>query len=340
MFSPEEIKRYQRQTTLDQVGASGQELLSEAHILMVGIGGLGCPASQYLVAAGIGKLTLVDHDEVSESNLHRQILFNLQDIGQSKVSVAAQKLRALNPHVQIQTINRPFTKENALELVREADLVIDGTDNLPTKYLINDACILEDKPMVFASVYKFQGQLSVFNYQGGPSYRCLFPDEDDTPDTCEEVGVLGVVPGLLGVQQAIEAMKIILKLGDVLSGKLKLIDTLTGEDQIIEFERNEEVIENVKLAGLKENLSYCKIDRDDIYLDVRETFEQPRIDSGQVIEIPLRELINRHAEVPRQGKVVVCCQSGIRSRQAIAFLSNEYGYTNLVDLPGGVKELM
>lgn len=339
MLFAEEISRYQRHLSLDQVGEEGQNRLKSATVLIVGMGGLGCPAAQYLVAAGVGRLILVDYDKVSPSNLQRQILYSTDHVGQSKVIVAKEKLRFLNPNVDIVSVDQAFTFSSALDLVKESDVVIDGSDNFQTKYLINDTCVLADKPMVYASVYKFQGQLSVFNYKGGPSYRCLFPDEQSEGDNCEEVGVLGVVPGLLGVLQAVETIKIILQLGEVLSGKLKIIDVLTQSAQLIDFERNDKVIAKILNGYFWSRQVCCGVKISEIYLDVRESFEQPRISSGHVLEIPLRELQTRYNEVPRDGKVVVCCQSGIRSKQAIQILANQYGYDNLVDLPGGIKSL-
>ncbi|TAE48662.1 MAG: HesA/MoeB/ThiF family protein, partial [Bacteroidetes bacterium] len=227
--------RYERQMLLPEIGAAGQAQLRQAKVLIVGVGGLGCPAAQYLAAAGVGTLGLIDPDRVEITNLHRQILFTEADLGTPKAEAARAALLRLNPEVNIQTWTAALTPENALPIVPAFDLVIDGTDQLQAKYLINDACLLAGKPWVYASVHRFQGQISVFNYQNGPTYRCLFPQSTTRELTCEETGVLGVVPGLMGLMQATEALKMILQMGQVLSGRLKIVDLLTMQEQIIRF---------------------------------------------------------------------------------------------------------
>ena len=204
--------RYDRQIKLDEVGNSGQEKLRNASVLIVGVGGLGCPAAQYLVGAGIGRIGLMDHDRVSLSNLHRQTLFSEGDIGNSKAKVAQEKLQQLNSEIELIAIEDALTIANAENLFNEYDIILDGTDNFETKYLINDACILTGKPWVYASIYKHEGQLSIFNYQDGPSYRCLFPKTTLQNISCEATGVLGVTPGILGTLQAAEVLKMTLEI--------------------------------------------------------------------------------------------------------------------------------
>ncbi|MEP0366303.1 MAG: HesA/MoeB/ThiF family protein [Cyclobacteriaceae bacterium] len=339
MLRKEEISRYKRHLVLDQVGGDGQQKLKSAKVLIVGMGGLGCPVAQYLVAAGVGSLTLIDPDLVDESNLHRQILFSSADVGQPKVEVALKKLNELNPFVKITTHQTLFSLENAQTLVSQVDMVVDGTDNFQSKYLINDACVLENKPMISASIFKFEGQLSVFNYQNGPTYRCAFPQESSGLDNCEEVGVLGVLPGVLGTMQAVEVLKIILGIGDVLAGKLKLINTLSAHDQIIEFDRDEGAVIAIKKRGLRTIENKCELDHDAFYLDVRNLYELPVLNASSMLQIPLKELEKRYTEIPRNRDVKVVCQSGMRSKQAIKILESKFGFNNLTNLEGGILSL-
>lgn len=333
--------RYDRQIRLPEFGSEGQEKLRNAKVLIVGAGGLGCPAAQYLVAAGIGTLGLIDFDRVDTTNLHRQILFRESDVGRFKVEAAKEVLEAMNSEVEIIAITERLTKVNVLRLFSGFDLIIDGTDNFQTKYLINDACILTEKPLVYASVYKFQGQISVFNYQNGPSYRCLFPSVSNKNVSCEVTGILGILPGLLGIQQATEALKIILGIGEVLSGKLKLMDTLTQQDQLISIKQNPAQIAMVKERGLQLEQILCELKSSKtFYLDVREPFEEPKTKSKNVLNIPLGELPNRHQEIPKNVEVHVFCQTGIRSRKAIELLTTNFGFKNLHHVDDGIKPII
>ena len=326
---------------LPEVGEEGQQKLRNARVLIVGVGGLGCPAAQYLAAAGVGNLILADHDLVDASNLHRQILFTEADLGRPKAVAAREALLRANPGLSIEAKTESLGPGNAVEWFQSCDLVIDGTDNFQAKYLINDACLLAGKPWVYASVYRFQGQLSVFNYQNGPTYRCLFPAPPRQQLTCEEVGVLGVLPGLLGVMQAAEALKMILTLGTVFSGKVKWLDLLTMEEQIIHFQRNEAEIRKILTRELTPEVWYCEQDAEGkCYLDVRERQEQPRLSGAQVIEIPLRELADRLPEIPRNQEVFVFCQSGIRSARAIELLREAHGFQNLRQVEGGIQSII
>ncbi|MEP1034823.1 HesA/MoeB/ThiF family protein [Ekhidna sp.] len=333
--------RYDRQIKLSEVGIEGQEKLQKASVLIVGAGGLGCPAALYLAVAGVGTIGLIDHDIVEETNLHRQVLFTEKDVGKSKVEAAKEVLIQHNSTIAIQAYNYRLDENSIFDLIRDYDIVLDGTDNFQTKYLINDACVKMDKPFVGASIYKYQGQLSVFNYKNGPTYRCLYPTHHyKDNNNCEETGVLGVLPGIIGTMQAAETLKIILSMGQPLSGKLKIIDTLTMQEQLIAFPLNKSLIKQVKDLPLKLETAICTIkDQDQLYLDVREPFEQPKPTNERVLEIPLGQLKDRYNEIPRNEKVHVYCQSGIRSKKAITLLEKEYGFDNLVEA-GGIEELL
>jgi len=333
--------RFSRQIKLAELGEEGQHKLSHAKVLIVGVGGLGCPAAQYLVASGVGKIGLMDADKVDISNLHRQILFSENDIGKWKVEVAREVLKKQNSDVEFECYKENLHLNNALEIISEYDLVIDGTDNFQAKYLINDSCILANKPWVYSSIYKFEGQVSVFNYQGGPSYRCLFPKMSSKDISCEETGVLGTLPGVLGVMQASEALKMILGIGKVLSGKLKIMDLLLMNDQTIRIPRNEDEFQKVLNRDLSMEEIYCTLKKPKaFYLDVREPDESPQVREAKVINIPLLELSNRVNEIPRDKKVHVFCQSGIRSEKALRFLQENFGFKNLINVPGGIQTLL
>ncbi|HEY0972221.1 MAG TPA: molybdopterin-synthase adenylyltransferase MoeB [Gemmatimonadales bacterium] len=235
-LEPAELQRYSRQLTLPDIGEEGQQRLRDTRVFLVGAGGLGSPAALYLAAAGIGTVGMADADRVEASNLHRQLLHGTADVGRLKVDSARDRIEALNPHVKVETYPVRVTSANALELLRGYDIIVDGTDNFQTRYLTNDACVLLGKPNVFGSVFRFEGQASVFAVPGGPCYRCLFrePPPPGTVPTCEQAGVLGVLPGLIGMIQATETIKLALGLGDTLSGKLLTVDTLRMRFRTIE----------------------------------------------------------------------------------------------------------
>ena len=242
MLSKNELKRYNRHIIMSEIGINGQKKLKSAKVLVIGAGGLGCPVLQYITAAGVGTIGICDFDFVDESNLQRQILFNTEDIGKAKAKVAAQKLSLLNPNVKIITHNQKLDKTNVLDIFKDYDIIVDGSDNFPTRFLVNDACVILGKILVFGAIYKFEGQISVFNYKNGPTYRCLIPEEPLISEniSCSQVGVIGVLPGIIGSYQANEVVKIIAEIGDVMSGKILLIDTLRMEHNIIEINRNNE----------------------------------------------------------------------------------------------------
>jgi adenylyltransferase/sulfurtransferase len=348
-LSAAEKQQYNRHLILEDVGLAGQLKLKQAKILVVGSGGLGCPILQYLSAAGIGTIGIIDDDEVDQSNLQRQILFRQEDIGKNKAESAAKSLKALNPFVEFNTYTDRLSSENALELFDKYDIIIDGTDNFQTRYLINDAAVITNKPIVFGSIFKFDGQVSVLNYKNGPTYRCLYPTPpkpDEVPN-CSEIGVLGVLPGIIGSLQANEALKIVLELGNVLSGKLLTYNALTMQQMILSFQKNESIkikeLENNYLAfcGIKtapKEISYEEYKKDLLsynVLDVRTAFERNQ-SSIESFHIPLSELPNRLNEVPSNKDLMVLCQSGTRSKQAISIIK-ENGFTkNLTNLKGGL----
>ena len=333
--------RYDRQIALDDIGISGQEKLRNAGILIVGMGGLGCPAATYLAGAGIGRLGLLDHDSVSITNLHRQTLYAEADTGKKKVEVAAEKLRALNSEVCLEIYDERLTISNARQLIANYDLIIDGSDNFETKYLINDACLLEDKAWIYASVYKHEGQCSVFNYKNGPSYRCLFPKIARENISCEITGTLGMLPGIFGMYQAMEAVKIILGIGTILSGKLKIQNLMLQQDQLIEIKKRPEQITMILEKGIQSMATnYVLKDTDQFYLDVRELHEEPLIESKNVLRIPLQQLEERVEEIPKDKEVQVFCQSGIRSLRAKELLENKFHFGNLKNVSGGVQTII
>jgi len=249
MLSSEELKRYDRHIRLNEVGVEGQDELKGARVLVVGAGGLGCPVLRYLAAAGIGNIGVVDGDTVSVSNLQRQVLYGHSDVGQPKAEVAVRKLKDQNPFVDFDIYNEFLSIENALGIIRRYDIVVDGTDNFSTRYLVNDACLIAKKPLVYGSIFKFEGQVSVFNYKGGPSYRCLYPElpkAGEVPN-CSEVGVLGVLPGFVGTMMVNECLKVILEIGEVSSGKVQVFNLLKNIKTSFNVVKNEEIFKRVEL---------------------------------------------------------------------------------------------
>jgi len=354
MLSKEEISRYSRHILLSEVGTVGQEKLKEAKVLVVGAGGIGCPVLQYLAAAGVGMIGIVDNDVVDETNLQRQILFSAEDAGKLKAEVAKQKLSGINPHIKLISHITRLTSQNALDIIREYDFVIDGSDNFPTRYLVNDSCVLLNKPLVFGSIYKFEGQVSVFNYKNGPTYRCLFPQPPQDSPNCSEIGVLGVLPGIIGTMMASEALKIICQIGKPLSGKLFVFSSLISETQIISFEKNSE---NSKINSLTDYELFCAAPLKEVneisslelkkiienkeeiqIIDVREPSEYSEHNISGV-NIPLKTILNHIPEIRKDIPVIIHCQRGSRSKKAIELLQKEFGFTNLLNLTGGIESL-
>lgn len=356
MLTTDEKKRYNRHIILDQIGMDGQERLKAAKVLVIGAGGLGCPVLQYLTAAGIGTIGIVDFDTVDVSNLQRQILFDTTDLGQSKVEVAKRKLSLQNPHINFQVFNERLTSSNAVDIFADFDIIVDGTDNFPTRYLVNDASVLAGKPLVFGSIFKFEGQVSVFNYQNGPTYRCLFPTPPGPGEVpnCAQIGVIGVLPGLIGTIQANEVIKMITGVGDVLSGQLLLLDALTMQTTLLKFKRSEnaaitELIDYEDFCGLNdipenefEEIGPIELNKrlqngDEIHLiDVRETHEYDICHLNAVL-IPMNTIPENIGKIPRDKTVVLYCHHGMRSAMMIKYLEGEYGFKNLVNLSTGIQ---
>ncbi len=248
MLNPEQIKRYSRQTILPEIGKAGQEKLGNASVLVIGAGGLGCPVLQYLAASGVGKIGIVDFDTIDISNLQRQVLYTEKELGLQKSEVAKNKIQALNSLVEVESFNLKVSADNILSLIENYDIIVDGTDNFESKYLINDACVIKNKTLVFGSIHSFQGQVSVFNYKNGPTYRCVFPEPSET-DNCNVNGVIGVLPGIIGTLMANEVLKIILEIGEVLSGTLLVVDALSLNTTTYHFEAveaNKNIIELIE----------------------------------------------------------------------------------------------
>jgi molybdopterin/thiamine biosynthesis adenylyltransferase/rhodanese-related sulfurtransferase len=366
-LTTDDLSRYARHLILPEVGMEGQQKLKAARVLCVGTGGLGSPLAFYLTAAGVGTLGLVDFDVVDASNLQRQIIHSTKDIGRKKLDSAAEKLTALNPSVKIVKHETMLTSANAMEILKDYDIVADGTDNFPTRYLVNDACVLLGKPNVYGSIFRFEGQASVFATEAGPCYRCLYP-EPPPPGlvpSCAEGGVLGILPGLVGVIQATEVIKLILGKGESLIGRLLLVDALTMRFRELKLRKNLECSvcgANPTVTQLIDYQHFCgivpetpeeksvkngipqlavkelkrRIDAgEDVYiLDVREPYEYRIAQIGGKL-IPQTDVPNRLSEIDRNREVIVQCRSGVRSQRIAEFLKQQ-GYPRVVNLAGGI----
>lgn len=347
-----EKKQYDRHLILEDVGLEGQLKLKLAKVLVIGAGGLGCPILQYLTAAGVGRIGIIDDDVVNQSNLQRQILYSYNTIGKNKAATAAKRLKLLNPLIKFDVYKERLSKDNALELFKKYDIIVDGTDNFQSRYLINDAAVLLNKPIVFGSIYKFEGQVTVFNYKNGPTYRCLYPTPpkpNEVPN-CSEVGVLGVLPGIIGSLQANEILKIILDLGTILSGKLLTFNTLTMNQLIYSYERNTEISiqsldqDYLNFCGIPnfiKEISFQEYQKQSLnfnLLDVRTKLERNEYHM-ESIHIPLNELPQRLHEVPQNKNVLVFCKSGVRSKLAIEVLKRNGFINELVNLKGGLLNM-
>ncbi len=347
-LSTDEMRFYGRHLILPEVGAAGQRKLKQGSVVVIGAGGLGAPALLYLAAAGVGRIGIVDPDVVDASNLHRQILYSAADEGEAKVQAAKQRLESLNPHIEIETYQERLTSENALAILDGYDVVVDGTDNFPTRYLTNDACVLLGKPNVHASIFRFEGQASLFWPEGGgPCYRCLYP-EPPPPGlvpSCAEGGVLGVLPGTLGVLQATEAIKLLLDKGRSLTGRLVLYNALDASFDEVPISRDPacpicgddpeitELVDYEAFCGLHaqaaamegqeisvHELSRRRGDEELFVLDVREPWEHEIVHLEEATLIPLNDLADRASELPQDKEIVVHCHSGARSAKATEFL--------------------
>ena len=351
------MNRYNRHIILSEIGKKGQDKLANAKVLVVGAGGLGCPVLQYLTAAGVGTIGIIDFDVVEESNLQRQVLFGTSSLGKNKALAAKERLLDLNDTIKIHAYPEKLTHAIALDLYEDYDIIVDGTDNFTTRYLINDASIITNKPLVYGAIYKFEGQVAVFNYDNGPSYRCLFPNppEKDSIPNCSEIGVLGILPGIIGSLQANEVLKIILGLGDVLSGKLLFYNALTNDITTLNINRIDTQIKNVMTQKSKfedlEEASSCNsspievsirdiIDKKDAqFIDVRELDEFPKVSALNPSTIPLRELENNLSEIDSEKEKFIFCQAGVRSKTAVSILQKN-NIHNSYSIKEGASELL
>ncbi len=351
MLSQQETNRYKRHLILPEIGVQGQHKLKQAKVLVIGAGGLGCPVLQYLAAAGVGTIGIVDFDVVDESNLQRQILYATEDVGKPKASVAQQKLSKQNPFIAVTAFILQLDAGNALDLFKQFDIVVDGSDNFSTRYLVNDTCVILNKPLVFGSIFKFEGQVSVFNYNDGPTYRCLYPEppfEGEVPN-CSEIGVMGVLPGICGTLQANEVIKIICGIGDVLNGKLMVLNALSMQFSFFDVQSLEE---NKRVKHLGNYDFSCEIEIKEILaqdlkqkikqqekfqlIDVREEAEYLIKNIGGQL-IPLNSLAEQLDKIETEKLIVVHCQSGVRSKKAVKFLL-EKGFKNVVSLKNGLSD--
>lgn len=348
--------KYIRQIILPEIGEKGQQKLQAAKVLVIGAGGLGCPVLQNLAGMGIGTIGIVDGDCVHETNLHRQLLYTIQDCGKKKVLAAKETLAKINPSLKVITFDEYLSKSNIESILSEFDIIVDCTDEIPIRYVLNDYAITLNKPLVYASIHKFQGQLTVFNYNSGPSYRCLFPNENTNTPTCSTTGVLGVIPNILGTLQANEVVKVILNLGQILSGRLLIFDALQSKMNEVKFSRNEEQIQKAmaNVVALKKEISSyinsnlnisalhfaekihqgnCKI------IDIREENEFPKLNNDyDVIYAPLNKINELAATWDKNQEYILCCQKGKRSTIALQVLQSK-GFSNIKQLENGIESL-
>jgi len=345
--NPSERVRYARHLSLPQFGEEGQERLKAGSVLIVGVGGLGSPSSLYLAAAGVGRIGLVDFDDVDITNLQRQVLYGTSDVGAAKLDVARARLLDLNPEIDVVAHHGALMAENALEVLRHYDVIVDGTDNFPTRYLVNDACVILGKPNVYGSIFRFDGQASVFDARRGPCYRCLYP-EPPPPHlvpSCAEGGVLGVLPGVIGTIQAIETIKLLTGIGDSLLGRLLLFDALGMEFRTLKLRAQHD-----KHAAITELIDYdafCNPANADeispaqlvvmdgaVVVDVREPYEWRAGHIDGALHIPLGDIANRLGELPREAEIVLYCEAGARSARALDVL-RDAGFARAKHLKGG-----
>ena len=359
----DEVLRYSRHLIMPEVGMEGQLKLKAAKVLCIGAGGLGSPLALYLGAAGVGTIGIVDFDVVDYTNLQRQIIHTTADVGRKKLDSAEDKLKAINPNVNVVRYETRLSSANALEFFKDFDIIIDGTDNFPTRYLVNDACVLTGKPNVYGSIFRFEGQVSVFATEAGPCYRCLYP-EPPPPGlvpSCAEGGVLGILPGLVGVMQATEAITLILGIGEPLNGRLLLVDALGMKFRLLKLRKNpdcpacgkrtiKELIDYNEFCGIRgeekpvettvptisvEELKRRQDAGEDLFiLDVREPHEYQICNLNGYL-IPLNDLPKRVHELDSSREIVAHCRSGMRSAKAVEFL-RQAGFTKVKNLMGGV----
>ena len=370
-LTQDERNRYSRHILLDEIGEKGQLKLKQASVLVVGAGGLGVPVLQYLVAAGVGKIGIVDDDVVEESNLQRQVLYSTAHIGKKKADVAAKNLFLLNPNIQYQSFLEKIHSDNAFEIVNDYNIIVDGTDNFPARYLLNDLCVKLDKTLVSGAIFKFEGQIGVFNHlmsdgKRSGTYRCLFPQApsaDDSPD-CATTGVMGIVPGLIGMMQAVEVVKLITGVGKLLVNELLLIDIKENSYRNLSFHRDEKAaakIKNEPLSSSEDYKNFCssnevvsydiaeisskelkrriKAKEDFQLIDVREPSEHELINIGGEL-MPMNDIFFHTHKINKQKPVIIYCKVGERSEWVIRQLQDKYGFNNLYNLKGGMRAFL
>lgn len=364
MLDSEELSRYSRQIILPNVGTKGQEKLKATKVLVVGAGGLGCPLLQYLAGAGIGTIGIVDADNVAMSNLQRQVIYRTADVGKPKAQVSAEILRQQNPTIKINSYHTHLNSENALQLIENYDIVADCTDNFATRYLVNDACVLLRKPFIYGAIFRYEGQVSTFNLsETSPTYRCLFPtppSAEQAPN-CAEAGVFGVLAGMIGLYQANEVLKISMGIGEILDGRLLLVDMLNSQNRIIKIKKH---FDNKKITALIDYEEFCNskpkivekkeektmktisaqelrdafAHQQDIFvIDVREPYEHEICHLEQAVLIPMNEIADNLDIIPLNKKTVVYCHYGMRSANVISYLETKIGHTKLYNLVGGIN---
>ena len=346
-----ETTRYNRQIILPEVGVNGQLKLQQAKVLIIGAGGLGVAVLPYLAAAGIGEIGIIDDDKIEVTNLQRQVIYKNSSIGKSKVLEAKEMALALNPSIKINAITQKLDFKNAISLFEQYDIMVDATDNLNTKYLINDACCVTNKPFVYGSIYRFEGQVSVFNYENGPTYRCLFSEENSDSRNCNDAGVMGISVGIIGMFQANEVLKMVLGIGELLSGKLLVYNMLSNEQQKFEFSKTqtntidkltfenkytseESSTDEIGAAVALEQINNAEV----VFLDVRNFDEYPKITIKNSIQIPLNTLESALHQIDANAILFVFCQSGIRSKKAVEILV-KHNFKNAKSIAGGAKAL-
>ena len=359
-LSIDEMKRYSRHVVIPEFGVQGQIRLKQSSVLVVGAGGLGSPLAYYLAAAGIGRMGLVDFDTVDYTNLQRQILHTTQDVGRSKLQSAVEKLTAVNPFVKLETYETRLTPKNALEILKSYDVVVDGTDNFPTRYLVNDACVILKKPNVYGSIFRFEGQVSVFYAEEGPCYRCLYPKPPPPGmvPSCAEGGVLGILPGIIGTLQANETVKLLTGLGDTLIGRLILFDALGMKFREVRIKKDPECPvcgHDPTVTALIDYEEFCGVNAVEpppvvpeisakelshtrstvVLVDVRDPHELEIARIPDTVHIPLPELLDRMGELEKDSDIVVHCRSGVRSARAAKLLLDT-GFTRVRSLRGGI----
>jgi adenylyltransferase/sulfurtransferase len=348
-------ERYNRQIILPEIGEVGQQKLLKSKVLVIGAGGLGVAVLPYLAAAGVGEIGIVDDDVIEISNLHRQVIYKSSAVGKYKADESKLMISELNPLIKVNAISEKLSGKNAISLFEKYDIIVDATDNIEIKYIINDACCITNKPMVYGSIFRFQGQVSVFNYKNGPTYRCLFPNENTQSLNCEDAGVIGISVGIIGMLQANEVIKIILEIGEVLSGKILVYNILNNEQQKYDFEKNttfvmnkeafeekykevENQVEEIAASSILEEIDNHEV----LFLDVRNDDEVPKINFKNGIQIPLMNLEIEIKKLDKNQIIYAYCQSGIRSKIAVELLQKKE-FKNVKSIAGGalaMKQLL